>query len=70
MNSRNLIVDFGGAIHCYEMILVHSLDIVLGNKDKVVPSFYHQYFTRNHPYKLLEFKHKGHCSGNHGNHNN
>ena len=40
-NTQNLIVDFGGAIHCYEIILLHSLDIVLGNKEKVVPSFYH-----------------------------
>ena len=25
----------------YEMILVHTLDIVLGNKEKLVPRFYH-----------------------------
>ena len=30
-----------GAMHCYEMILVHTLDIVLGNKEKLVPRFYH-----------------------------
>ena len=41
LTFRNLIVDFGGAFHCFEMILVHSLDIVLGNKEKVVPRFYH-----------------------------
>ena len=28
-------------MHCYEMILVHTLDIVLGNKEKLnVPRFY------------------------------
>ena len=56
-------------MHCNEIILIHTLDIVLGNKEKLVPRFYH-YFTRNHAYKLLKFTHKGHCSGNHGNHNN
>ena len=38
-------------MHCYEMILVHTLDIVLGNKENLVPRFY-QYFTRNHAYKI------------------
>ena len=34
-NIQKFNVDFRGAIHCYEMILVHSLDIVLGNKEKL-----------------------------------
>ena len=53
------------------MILVHSLDIVLGNKEKVVPSFYIINISLEIMHtKLLKFKHKGHSSGNHGNHNN
>ena len=51
-------------MHCYEMIFVHTLDIVLGNKEKLVPRFEIMHT------KLHKFKHKGHCSGNHGNHNN
>ena len=26
-------------MHCHETILVHTLDIVLGNKEKLVPRF-------------------------------
>ena len=39
-------------MHCYEMILVHTLDIVLGNNEKLVPRFNKKYFTRNHAYKI------------------
>ena len=56
-------------MHCYEIILVHTLDIVLGNKEKLVPRFINISLEIMHT-KLLKFKHKGHCSGNHGNHNN
>ena len=58
-------------MHCYEMILVHILDIVLGNIRKTLPhvSIINILLEIMHT-KLLKFKHKGHCSGNHGNHNN
>ena len=51
-------------MHCYEMILVHTLDIVLSHVSiiNILLEIMHT--------KLLKFKHKGHCSGNHGNHNN
>ena len=44
MNSFNIQKfnrRFWRRLHCYEMILVHTLDIVLGNKEKLVPRFYH-----------------------------
>ena len=38
-----MIFNLRGAIHCYEIILLHTLNIVLDNQQKVVSSFYHYY---------------------------
>ena len=53
-NILKYIFDFRGAIDCYEINLVHIQDIVLGNQEKVVSSFYRQYFSQNHAYKTAK----------------
>ena len=57
-------------MHCYEMILVHTLDIVLGNKENLSHVSVINISLEIMHTKLLKFKHKAHYSGNHGNHNN
>ena len=52
------------------MILVHSLDVVLGNKEKLSQVSIITISLEIMHRKLLKFKHKGHCFGKHGNHNN
>ena len=39
-------------MHCHEIIYIHFLDVVFGNKQKVVSSFYHLYFFQNHAHKI------------------
>lgn len=36
---KNIIVRYIGVMHYYEITLVHFIDIVLLNKQKIVPSF-------------------------------
>ena len=63
-------MDFGDAIPCYEMILVHSLDIVLGTRKKLSQGSIVNIKLGTVHTRLLKFKHMRHFSGNHGNYSN
>ena len=44
-------LDYSHTIYSREMILVHTIGLVLGCKLKVIPGFYHHLLSSYHVYK-------------------
>ena len=64
----NLNSDYDCIVNSREMILVPLLDNIVGDKIKVIPGFYHHYFSCNHVYNSAPFSPRGASYlGNYGN---